>query len=105
MLQATLLREKRNLISQRGVACEISKHYSVGGGVSYLQQGLISYSLELLNGYREMPSKPYAVCVTNFTMHVHLHGAVFVSFLLLTGRCCDAETSVILVLLDRAFAS
>ena len=37
-------------------------------------------------------------------MPVHLHGAYFVSFLLLTGRCYDAETSVILLLLDRAFA-
>ena len=36
-------------------------------------------------------------------MPVHLHGAYFVSFLLLTGRCYDAETSVILLLLDRAF--
>ena len=35
-------------------------------------------------------------------MPVHLHGAYFVSFLLLTGRCYDAETSVILLLLDRA---
>ena len=42
-------------------------------------------------------------CVTTFTMPVHLHGAYFVSFLLLTGRCYDAETSVILLLLDRAF--
>ena len=57
-----------------------------------------------LNGYGEMPSKPYTVCVTTFTMPVHLHGAYFVSFSLLTGRCYDAETSVILVLLDRAFA-
>ena len=30
--------------------------------------------------------------------------AYFMSFLLLTGRCYDAETSVILLLLDRAFA-
>ena len=30
------------------------------------------------------------------------HTMYFVSFLLLTGRCYDAETSVILVLLDRA---
>ena len=37
-------------------------------------------------------------------MPVHLHGAYFVSFLLLTGRCYDAETSVILLILDRAFA-
>ena len=37
-------------------------------------------------------------------MPVHLHGAYFVPFLLLTGRCCDTETSVILLLLDRAFA-
>ena len=37
-------------------------------------------------------------------MPVHVHGAYFVSFLLLTGRCYDAETSVILLLLDRAFA-
>ena len=44
------------------------------------------------------------VCVTTFTMPVHLHGAYFMSFLLLTGRCYDAETSVILLLLDRAFA-
>ena len=29
---------------------------------------------------------------------------IFVSFLLLTGRCYNAETSVILFLLDRAFA-
>ena len=57
-----------------------------------------------LNGYGEMPSKRYAVCVTTFTMPVHSHGAYFVSFLLLTGRCYDAETSVILLLLDRAFA-
>ena len=43
------------------------------------------------------------VCMaTTFTMPVHLHGAYFVSFLLLTGRCYDAETSVILLLLDRA---
>ena len=49
-----------------------------------------------------MSSKRYAVCVTTFTLHVHLHGAFFVSFLLLTGRCYDAETSVILLLLDRA---
>ena len=27
-----------------------------------------------LNGYGEMPSKPYAVCVTTFTIPVHLHG-------------------------------
>ena len=58
----------------------------------------------LLNSYGEMPSKRYAVCVTTFTMPVHLHGAYFVSFLLLTGRCYDAETSGILLLLDRAFA-
>ena len=45
-----------------------------------------------------------SVCVTTFTMPVHVHGAYFVSFLLLTGRCYDAETSVILLLLDRAFA-
>ena len=32
-------------------------------------------------------------------MPVHLHGAYFMSFLLLTGRCCDSETSVILLLL------
>ena len=38
-------------------------------------------------------------------MHVHLHRAFFVSFLLLTGRCYDAETNIILLLLDRAFAS
>ena len=57
-----------------------------------------------LYGYGEMPSKPYTVCVTTFTMPVHLHGAYFVSFLLLTGRCYDAETSVILFVLDRAFA-
>ena len=43
-------------------------------------------------------------CVTTFTMPVHLHGAYFASFLLLTGRCYNAETSVILLLLDRAFA-
>ena len=43
-------------------------------------------------------------CVTTFTMPVHLHGAYFVSFLLLTGRCYDTETSVIVLLLDRAFA-
>ena len=54
-----------------------------------------------LNGYRKMP-KRYAVCVTTFTMPVN--GAYFVSFLLLTGRCYEAETSVILLLLDRAFA-
>ena len=35
-----------------------------------------------------MPSKPYTVCVTTFTIPVHLHGASFVSLLLLTGRCC-----------------
>ena len=52
-----------------------------------------------------MPSKRYAVCVTTFTMPVHLQGAYFVSFLLLTGRYYDAETSVILLLLDRAFTS
>ena len=54
----------------------------------------------------EMPSKRYAVCVcvTTFTMPVHLHGAYFMSFLLLNGRCYDAETSVILLLLGRAFA-
>ena len=57
-----------------------------------------------LNGYGEMPSKRYAVCVTTFTMPVHLHGVYFVAFLLLTGRCYDAETSVIVHLLDRAFA-
>ena len=57
-----------------------------------------------LNGYGEIPSKPYTVCVTTFTMSVHLHGAYFVSFLLRTGRCYDAETSIILLLLDRAFA-
>ena len=57
-----------------------------------------------LNGYGEMPSKRYSVCVTTFTMPVHLHGAFFMSFLLLTGRCYDAETSVILLQLDRAFA-
>ena len=44
------------------------------------------------------------VCVTTFTMPVHLHEAYFMSFLLLTGRWYDAETSVILLLLDRAFA-
>ena len=43
-------------------------------------------------------------CVTTFTMPVHLYGVYFVSFLLLTGRRYDAETSVILLLLDRAFA-
>ena len=43
------------------------------------------------------------MCVTTFTIPVHLHGAYFMSFLLLTGRCYDAETSVILLLLDRAF--
>ena len=42
--------------------------------------------------------------VTTFTMPVHLHGTYFVSFLLLTGSCYDAETSVILLLLDMAFA-
>ena len=57
-----------------------------------------------LNGYGEMPSKRYAVCMTTFTMPVHLHWAYFVSFLLLTGRCYDVETNVILLLLDRAFA-
>ena len=57
-----------------------------------------------LNGYGEMPSKRYAVCVMTFTMPAHLHGAYFVSFVLLTGRCYDAETSVILLLLDRAFS-
>ena len=54
-----------------------------------------------LNCYGEMP---YTACVTTFTMHVHLHGAFFVSFLFITGRCCDAETSVILLLLDRGFS-
>ena len=44
------------------------------------------------------------VCVTTFTMPVHLHGAKFAPFLLLTGRCYDAETSAILLLLKRAFA-
>ena len=57
-----------------------------------------------LNGNGEVPSKRYAVCVTTFTMPIHLHGPYFVSFLLLTGRCYDAETSVILLLLDRALA-
>ena len=28
-------------------------------------------------GYGEMPSKRYEVCVTTFTMPVHLHGASF----------------------------
>ena len=27
-----------------------------------------------LNGYGEMPLKPYTVCVTTFTMPAHLHG-------------------------------
>ena len=53
---------------------------------------------------RRMPSKRYAVCVTTFTIPVHLDGAYFVSFLLITGRCYDAETSVILLLLNSAFA-
>ena len=50
-----------------------------------------------------MPSKRYAVCVTTLTMHVHLHGPYFMSFLLLTKRCYDAKTSVILLIIDRAF--
>ena len=57
----------------------------------------------MLNGYGKMPSNRYSVCVTTFTMPVHLHGAFFMS-LLLTGRCYDAETSIILLQLDRAFA-
>ena len=44
------------------------------------------------------------VCVTTVTMPVHLHGTNFAPFLLLTRRCYDAETSVILLLLKRAFA-
>ena len=53
-----------------------------------------------------MPTFTYAdlYLMTTFTMHVHLHGAYFVSFLLLTGRCYDAETSVILLRLDRTFS-
>ena len=43
------------------------------------------------------------VCVTTFTMPVHLHGIYFAPFLLLTRRCYDAETSAILLLLKRAF--
>ena len=43
-------------------------------------------------------------CVTTFTMPVRVHGAYFAPFLLLTGRCYDTETSVILLLFDRAFA-
>ena len=44
------------------------------------------------------------MCVTTFTIPVHVHGAYFVSFLLLTGGCYGAETSIILLLLGRAFA-
>ena len=33
------------------------------------------------------------VCVTTFTMPVHLHGTNFAPFLLLTRRCYDAETT------------
>ena len=37
-------------------------------------------------------------------MPVYLHGAYFVSFLLLTERCYDAETSVILVSFRQGFS-
>ena len=43
------------------------------------------------------------VCVTTFTMPIHLHGTYFAPFLLLTRRCYDTETSAILLLLKRAF--
>ena len=43
------------------------------------------------------------VCVTTFTVPVHLHGTYFAPFLLLTGRCYDAETGAILLLLKRGF--
>ena len=46
-----------------------------------------------------------SVCVTTFTMPVHLHGTYFAPFLLLTRRCYDAETSAILLLLERDFVS
>ena len=42
------------------------------------------------------------VCVTTFTMPVHLHGTNFAPFLLRTRRCYDTETSAILLLLKRA---
>ena len=84
--------------------------------VKELQRPKLKHKLQLLpatstpsfmqfriNGYEEMPSKPCAVCVTTFTMPVCLHGTYFVSFLLLTGRCYDTETSVILLLLERPF--
>ena len=43
-----------------------------------LQRPILIHKLTLLlaiklNGYGEMPSKRYAVCVTTFTMPVHLH--------------------------------
>ena len=41
------------------------------------------------------------VCVTIVTVPVHLHGTN-APFLLLTRRCYDAETSAILLLLNRA---
>ena len=44
----------------------------------------------------------WLVCVTTVSMPVHLHGTNFAPFLLLTRRCYDAETS--LLLLKRAFA-
>ena len=44
------------------------------------------------------------VCVTTVTMPVRLHGTNFTPFLLRTGRCYDAETSTILLLVKRAFA-
>ena len=59
----------------------------------------------------------YVFCVANITLHhtvvyvatipmpVHLHGTNFAPFLLLTRRCYNAETSAILLLLKRAFAS
>ena len=38
-------------------------------------------------------------------MPVHLHGAFSMSFLLLTGRCYDAETSVILLLTSAFYCA
>ena len=60
-----------------------------------------------LHSYGEKPSKMLhhtTVCVTTFTVPVHLHEPYFVIVILLTGRCYDAETSAILLLLKRAFA-
>ena len=52
--------------------------------------------------YRSFP-RNILVCVMTFTIPVHLDGTNFAPFLLLTRRCYDAETSVILLLLKRAF--